>query len=143
WPVQNVGDQTVVDTFWLLQPNMLQALGWQALHAGAAIGPAGAVAFCGISGSGKSTLAFAMQQAGWRQVADDAVVLRIDRNGVRACPIPFTPRLRPASGAYFAGVCRTPIPLAGAEGAEYPLAATFVLRQDSDRTTPLVSLLPQ
>src|SRR5262245_22861002 len=48
WPDPEAHHAAVVDTFSrAIQPIVLQALGRQALHAGAAIGPAGVVAFCG------------------------------------------------------------------------------------------------
>ena len=79
WPEPGTQHEAIVDTFSrTLEPVILQTLGWQALHAGAAVGPTGVVAFCGRKGSGKSTLAFAMHQAGWRQFADDALVLRFE-----------------------------------------------------------------
>src|SRR5262245_31692023 len=71
WPKSDTSHEAIVDIFSVLQPLILQALGWQALHAGAALVREGAFAFCGRSGAGKSTLAFAMQQAGYRQIADD------------------------------------------------------------------------
>jgi hypothetical protein len=139
WPEPGISRQAIIDTFLFLQPVILQAVGWQALHAGAAASPAGALAFCGNSGSGKSTLAFAMQQAGWRQLADDALVLRFDQNGVTACPLPFTPRLRPPSRAYFA---RSPLPSPGLL-SEVPLIAVFLLKHETELTNPRVSLIPR
>jgi hypothetical protein len=54
------------------------------------------VAFCGKSGSGKSTLSFAMQEVGYWQFADDALLLRIEQDRIIAPQLPFVPRLRPA-----------------------------------------------
>src|SRR5262245_39831394 len=54
-------------------PMMLPALGTEVLHASAAIGPAGVVAFCGASGTGKSTLAMALARRGHAIWADDVV----------------------------------------------------------------------
>src|SRR5436305_1363403 len=57
WPALGAPHETVTETFSrVLRPIILQALGLQALHAGAAISPVGAVAFCGRKGCGKSTL---------------------------------------------------------------------------------------
>src|SRR5262245_52135574 len=99
WPEPDVRHEAIVDVFdRSLQPIILQALGeWQALHASAAVGSEGVLAFCGRSGSGKSTLAFAMHLAGCRQFADDALVLRLDRACVLARPLSFMQRLRPQS----------------------------------------------
>jgi hypothetical protein len=99
------------------------------------------VAFCGNKGSGKSTLAFAMRQAGWQQFADDALVLRLDGDHVIACAVPFRPRLRPASFAHF-GKARLP-PFPEPQPADLPLAAVFLLKQDSGLMSPRVSLIPK
>ena len=141
WPQAAVEHTAVVDTFSsMIQPIILQALGWQVLHAGAAAGPGGVVAFCGRSGSGKSTLAFAMQQLGWRQFADDALVLRLDNDRVTACQLPFKPRLRPPSRAHFARAC---VEVSSApQPAELPLKAAFLLRQDARLPSPRIALLP-
>jgi len=124
----------------MLQPVVLQALEWQALHASAAIGPAGLFAFCGNAGSGKSTLAFAMQQVGWQQFADDAVVLRLDRDRVMACPLPFAPGLRPASRAQFTKMSH-PSPASLRQSTEVPLTAIILLQQNSGLTSPRISLM--
>jgi len=141
WPQTAVEHTAIADTFsCMIQPIIMQALGWQTLHAGAAAGPGGVVAFCGRSGSGKSTLAFAMQQLGWRQFADDALVLRLDNDRVTACQLPFRPRLRPPSRAHFARACVefSPAP----QPAELPLKAAFLLRQDARLPSPRIALLP-
>jgi hypothetical protein len=140
WPDPNVLQETVLDAFYrMLQPVILQALGWQALHAGAAVGPTGVLAFCGKAGTGKSTLAFAMHQAGWQQFADDALVMRFDRDLVTAYSLPFTPGLRPASRAHFAHLCS---PLASYGGlASSSLTAVFLLQQCVGLATPRVSLI--
>ena len=141
WPQTGVERTAVVDTFSsMIQPIILQALGWQVLHAGAAAGPGGVVAFCGRSGCGKSTLAFAMQQLGWRQFADDALVLRLDDDRVTACQLPFKPRLRPPSRAHFT---RASVEFSSApQPAELPLKAAFLLRQDARLPSPRITLLP-
>lgn len=142
WPVADAHYEAIADIFSrFIQPLILQASGWQLMHAGASIGPAGVVAFCGRSGSGKSTLAFAMQRAGWQQFADDALVLQIDDEGVTACPLPFRPRLRSDSRAHFAGDHVSS--LSEAASAETPLAAVYVLRHDVNLTGTHVSLVPQ
>jgi hypothetical protein len=146
WPDREVQPDSVLDMFSrVLQPIILQGLGWQVLHAGGTIGPAGGVlAFCGKKGSGKSTLAFAIQQGGrGRQFADDALVLRFDRGCVMACPLPFSPRLRPTSRAHFAdeGGPMDSAPVPQPQLAALPLAVVFLLRQDARLTGPRVSLM--
>src|SRR5215218_2043992 len=55
WPHAALSRSAVADSFErVLQPAVLQALGWEALHAGASVGPAGLVGFCGPSRAGKS-----------------------------------------------------------------------------------------
>jgi hypothetical protein len=144
WAEPHAQRRTVVDAFRrMIKPVVLQALGWQVLHAGATIGPSGVIAFCGGSGAGKSTLAFAMQQAGWQQFADDNLLLRLDGDFVIACPLPFTPRLRPAARAHFANL-RGPLPSSlRRRPPDTPLAAIFVLQQNAGLAKPRVSLMPR
>lgn len=48
------------------------------LHAGALVGPTGAVLLCGASGAGKSTLSAALhRRLGWPLLGDDAALLRL------------------------------------------------------------------
>ena len=48
WPEPDAPHEEISDTFQRsLQPVILQALGKQALHAAAAVGPTGTIAFCG------------------------------------------------------------------------------------------------
>jgi hypothetical protein len=148
WPELGIQHQAVVDTFSrTLEPVILQTLGWQALHAGAAVGPTGVFAFCGRKGSGKSTLAFAMHQAGWRQFADDALVLRFSQDRVMSCPLPFTPRLRAVSQAHFAYALNlspsSPDAAAPADAVEVPLTAVFLLQPNPDLSGQRISLMPQ
>ena len=145
WQERNASQEAVADTFSrIIKPIILQALGWQALHAGAAAGPAGVLAFCGRSGSGKSTLAFAMHRAGWRQFADDALVLRLDQNRVSAVALPFAPRLRPPSRAQFARAGRSPLlSLRKAQSVDAPLSTVFLLEQNARLTNVRVSLIPK
>ena len=141
WPESDIQYRSIVDTFSrILQPVILQALGWEALHAGAAVAPAGVLAFCGRAGSGKSTLAFAMQQAGWKQFADDALVLRLDQDCVTACPLPFRPELKPASRAHFGNAH---LPPAQQTQPDVPLVGVFLLKQDIGLMSPRVSLIPK
>lgn len=129
----------------VIQPLILQAQGWPVLHASAAAGPDGAVVFCGLSGSGKSTIAYAVaDQPGFRQVADDVVVLRADGDGdFSLVPIAFRPRLRNAALAHF-GLTRpaaSPIDSAGPE--VLPLRAVVVLAQRVDNAASPAPESPQ
>jgi hypothetical protein len=81
-----------------------------------------------------------MQQAGWRQFADDVLLLRFDRRCVTACPLPFTPRLRPDSRAQFADLPDR-VALAEPPLTDLPLAAVFLLQQNDCLNSPRVSLM--
>jgi hypothetical protein len=144
WPYPNARHEDILNTFSRkLQPVILQALGWQALHAAAAAVPSGVLAFCGKAGSGKSTLGFAMNQAGYPHVADDALVLRLDRDHAKACPLPFAPRLRPASRVHFGYSSEQQPPVVEITCGELPLSAVFLLRQDHHVERPHLTRLPQ
>jgi hypothetical protein len=144
WPERDARHEEILNTFdRLLQPIILQALGKQALHAAASVGPSGTIAFCGSARSGKSTLGFAMRQAGYRQLADDALVLQLERDRVSVCPLPFAPRLREASRLHFGYADQSPEPCLELRPAELVLSAIFLLRQDEQTDRPRLALLPQ
>jgi hypothetical protein len=82
-----------------------------------------------------------MQQTGWKQFADDAVVLNLDSDRVRACPLGFTPGLRPASRAQFANLSN-PSPASPWPTAETRLIAVFLLQQNTRLPGPRISLIP-
>ena len=145
-PARGVSREVVTASFRRsIQPVILQAIGWQALHASAAGTRAGIIALCGCGHSGKSTLAHALGQAGYPQVADDAVVFSCQREGVIVQPLPFTPQLRPASRSYFeaqGALAFAPGDDAGYLAPEAPLRAVFVLTQDpSGSTRPTIRQL--
>jgi hypothetical protein len=144
WPVPDVRHEEISNTFdRLLQPVILQALGKQALHAAAVVGPSGSIAFCGSRRSGKSTLGFAMAQAGYRQLADDALVLQLEQGWVSVCPLSFAPRLRPASRLHFGYSEKIPAHPVDLRPADLALSAIFLLRQDDQIESPRLTLLPQ
>jgi hypothetical protein len=144
WPEPDAPREEISDTFdRLLQPIILQALGKQALHAAASVGPCGTIAFCGNAGSGKSTLGFATGQAGYRQLADDALVLQLEQDRVSVCPLPFAPRLRPASRLHFGYADQSTVPRVAPRLAHLALSAIFLLRQDDQIERPRLTLLPQ
>jgi hypothetical protein len=129
-PAPEARAEIVQDTFArVLQPAILQALGWQALHASAVAGSAGVLAFCGTAQAGKSTLAYALGQTGFRHVADDALVVSLEAGEVRGHPLPFTARLRPAAQRHFDAASGTLGPPSDAP-ASARVAAFFLLKQD-------------
>ena len=141
WPEPDVPDDRVADVFErVVQPIVLQAMGCQALHASAVAGDGGVLAFCGVGHSGKSTIAYALGQRGYRQIADDAVVLNVSPGRIAVRPLPFAPSLRPASLLHFdkpgsaPGCGRVHQPNAVDDGS--PLKAVFILRQDADKSAP-------
>jgi hypothetical protein len=144
WPEPDARHEEISDTFdRLLQPVILQALGKQVLHAAASVGPCGTIAFCGNAGSGKSTLGFAMRQAGYRQLADDALVLQLEQDRVSVCPLPFGPRLREASRLHFGYADQIPATRVDVPPPDLVLSAVFLLRQDDQIERPRLALLPQ
>jgi hypothetical protein len=134
WPAPGARRQLVVETFSrVLQPIVMQAIGWQALHASAVVVGGGVVALCGRSGSGKSTIAYALSRD-HDQWADDGVILSLEGRGVVAHRVPFTPRLRPESQVL--RPTRSGTPAGQSTGVrELPLASVAVLRQESGSTT--------
>lgn len=134
WPQMGARPDAVAGHFdRVMQPVILQALGWQTLHAGAVQGPGGVLAFCGARGAGKSTIAYALREFGWKQVADDALVLGREGDRVTAHPLPFTPRFWDESFRHFAGGS-TVLPFRDArfDAQAAPLKAVFALQQGRD-----------
>lgn len=140
WPAPGVEHAAIRDAFArVIQPIILQALGYQALHASAVRGADGVLAFCGVGRSGKSTLAYAMGQDGYEQVADDAVIIESGREGPTVHFVPFAPGLRPATRDYFTRGVADATRCAEtrlATIASAPLRAVFILQQDPSRREP-------
>jgi hypothetical protein len=85
----------------MLEPVMLQAQGWQALHASAIVGAGGVLVLAGPSHSGKSTLAYALGRRAFLPFADDVVLLSLAGARVLAHRRPFAHRLRAPSRRHF------------------------------------------
>lgn len=81
-------------------PFLLQALGYEMLHASAVRTERGVVAFCGESGAGKSTIAVGLSRRGYSIWADDALLLDASAR-IRAVSLPFDVRLRRDSAELF------------------------------------------
>jgi hypothetical protein len=143
WPVRGMTLESAREEFdRMLRPIVLQALGSQALHAGAALTGDGALLFCGRSGAGKSTTAYALGQMGCTQLADDQVVWQLHDGRPKVQALPFTPRLRPLSEARFTGGSATCPPWPTSQGL-IPIAAIYLLDQRTDGRSPLsISRVP-
>ena len=136
FPEREVESSRILDLFHrTVEPLVLQALGWETLHASAALMPRGLVGFCGECESGKSTIAYSLSRQGYPQKADDSVVVRVGRRDVRAVELPFGVRLRPASATFFGfspdeRPLQDVVPIATHHAdrvSTHPLAALFVL----------------
>lgn len=136
WPAPGSDRAAIADAFArVLQPIILQALGWQALHASAVLGTDGALVFCGVGQSGKSTLAYALGREGFDQVADDAVVIEPAGDGVLMHLLPFAHGLRQPSREHFAQRGSPSVAAPNLPDKNW-LRAAFVLRQDEGLSRP-------
>lgn len=135
WPAPGVTNAALTEGFHhAIQPSLLQACGFEALHASAVATPAGVVVFCGVSGSGKSTLAFALgQQAGCTQIGDDAVVWELRHGEPRVRVLPYRTRLRPTALAHFSAES---VPPRSLPATSIPLSAIVLLVQDASAPAP-------
>ena len=128
WRAEGVAEHRFRDSFERrLQPLILQARGYQALHGSAVVEDGAATAFVGRSGSGKSTLAYALHTDRCRQIADDAVVLDPGVRPPLVLSIPFRPQLKGPAATLRAEDDRTPD---NDVARRDPLALVVVLRQD-------------
>ena len=121
-------------------PLFMQAVGYETLHASAVTGSSGVLAFCGERGAGKSTIAYALARRGFAQYADDTLVLDVGDAAVTTQPLPFTPRLRPASAAFFNDAGRGHATTGSPEPR--PLAGVFILRRAAEGSRSEVVRLP-
>lgn len=71
--------------------------GYVMLHASAALGEEGGVAFAAQSGAGKSTMALALVEEGYRFVTNDRLLVRADRGRVEMVGLPRIPRVNPGT----------------------------------------------
>jgi hypothetical protein len=84
-----------------------------------------------------------MRQAGYRQLADDALVVQLEQDRVSVCPLPFAPRLRPPSRLHFGYAGQIPSPPVHFQPADLVLSSVFLLRQDDQIKCPRLTALPQ
>lgn len=115
-------------------PFLLQALGYEMLHASAVRTERGVVAFCGESGTGKSTIAVGLSRRGYPIWADDALLLDTDAR-IRALSLSFDVRLRRDSAELFGLGGRADTSSGdwpGIEGDLIDLVAVCVLNRGTD-----------
>ena len=112
-------------------PFLLQALGYEMLHASAVRTERGVVAFCGHSAAGKSTIATGLRRRGYSVWADDALLLEVGAR-ISAIALPFAVRLRRESAEFFGLGGRgdgSSDDLSGIERDPVDLAAVCVLKR--------------
>jgi hypothetical protein len=83
-----------------------------------------------------------MQDVGYWQFADDALLLRIEQDQIIARQLPFVPNLRPASRTHFPRARYKRSSSTGPGSPDVRLNAIFVLQQTPDLTSPKISLMP-
>jgi hypothetical protein len=110
-------------------PFVLQAEGYEALHASAVQTAGGVVACCGFSGSGKTTVAYALARRRHRLWADDALVWSpsAGREAPLTFRLPNAVKLRPASRRFFGLEHGIGVDVESATSDEDRLAAVVVL----------------
>jgi len=138
-------------------PIILQAIGWEAMHASAVLIDQGVVGFCVVSESVKSTLAYALSQLGCPHLADDTLLLDIEgpaelsRPAVELLP-PFGARLRLPARAFFglpdpapglpASTSTPPASIAPSSPSELKLSALFVLDRNGAPAPRVTEMAP-
>ncbi len=80
---------------------LLRSVRYYALHAAGLLASEGkGILISGVSGCGKSTLSIGMIRHGWQYLSDDAVLLRLGKEGVKSLvfrqPFSITPKASPA-----------------------------------------------
>ena len=78
-------------------PVVMLARGFEGLHAGAIMEPAGVVGLCANSGTGKSTISLALAASGAGHFADDTLMYRIEAGRASAYRLPFPVRVDAAA----------------------------------------------
>src|SRR5207244_4432658 len=137
-------------------PIILQAIGWEALHASAVLIDQGVVGFCGVSESGKSTLAHALSRLGCPHLADDSLLLDFGGPTALSRPVvellPFNARLRLPARAFFglpdpapglpASTSTPPGSIAPSSPSELKLSALFVLDRNGAPAPRVTEMAP-
>jgi hypothetical protein len=140
-------------------PIILQAIGWEALHASAVLIDQGVVGFCGVSESGKSTLAHALSRLGCPHLADDSLLLDFGGPTALSRPVvelvPFNARLRLPARAFFGLPDPAPVllasmstppasisPSAPSSPSQLKLSALFVLDRNGAPAPRVTEMTP-
>jgi len=124
-------------------PLVLQANGFEAVHASAVISDRGVLGFCGECGTGKSTIAYALSRRGYPQFADDVIVMTQAHGSIEALSLPFLPRIRVPAAQHFGNDVYTNLASdQGSHSARSPVAALFILeRAENGQIDPQVERL--
>lgn len=135
-PEGSASDDLIQDALHrIAMPLALQLRGVQVLHASAVVIAGGVVALCGRSGAGKSTLAYGLGRRGFTLWGDDAVAFEPVNGGLRASPLPFRMRLRPASAEWFDDLAHqkgSEVSTPWRSGSPGPFRALFVLERSEE-----------
>lgn len=138
-PEGSASDDLIQDALHrIAMPLALQLRGVQVLHASAVVIAGGVVALCGRSGAGKSTLAYGLGRRGFALWGDDAVAFEPVESGLRASPLPFRMRLRPASAEWFDDLAHqkgSEVSTPWSSGSPGPFRALFVLERSEQVTS--------
>ena len=84
-------------------PTVMLARGFEGLHAGAIMEPAGVVGLCATSGTGKSTISLALAASGAGHFADDTLMYRVKNGAPVAQRLPFPVRVDASARAALGG----------------------------------------
>jgi hypothetical protein len=133
----NVSPRSVEDMYLrAVLPLILQLRGHEVLHASAVSSANGLVVLCGSSGTGKSTTAHGLSRRGYPVWADDAVVLDIQGDDMRASQVPFRLRLHADAANFFRGDAEDRM-TAAATLSRSPLLALVILDRQEGSVPPV------
>jgi hypothetical protein len=137
-PAVGVNPARIIDLYRRqVLPVVMQANGWEAIHASAVSTDKGILAFCGGCGAGKSTVAYALSRQGYSLYADDVVVVEPAPGRIYALSLPFKPRLRPQSADFFTNDSTPGHSEPRCDDGRRPLSAVFILEtEEHDRSDP-------
>lgn len=124
-------------------PLLLQAEGYEALHASAVRMPGGVIACCGFSGSGKTTVAYGLARRGHALWADDAVLFRPPGDTLTvwsSVRLPHTYNLRPAAKQFFGMDHDDEVVVDAPPADEDRLGAVVVLRREPGASVEIARL---